>query len=65
MKLDALNVIMNIFSKGTQRTISFESQLVIANNTEFPITLCFDYQHQAMEEREGGQLFQQAQQNPS
>lgn len=42
-----LDMIMSISSKGTQRTISFESQMVISNNTEFPILLCFTFQHMA------------------
>ena len=47
-----LDMIMSISSKGTQRTISFESQMVISNNTEFPIMLCFTFQHTA-----GGNTF--------
>ena len=38
-----MDVIMSITSKGTQRTISFESQMVISNNTECPVTLCFTF----------------------
>lgn len=41
-----IEMIMNITSKGTQRTISFESQMLISNNTEFPITLFFTFQHE-------------------
>jgi len=42
-----MDVIMSISSKGTLRTISFESQLVICNNTQFPVTILFTFKHQA------------------
>jgi len=36
-----VNVLLNITSRGTERIITFESQLMFANSTKFPLTIFF------------------------